>query len=370
MIGYDRTTQKEVGFQEVPLQRHVAVLGSTGSGKTYAAKVLLEEAALAGIPILGFDTQGDVLSLAFSEDPIWQERVQVWPWTIGSDEGLRMAMPLRVPWETPEQNFSAKRSREIAFEQIRSVLGTETSPFTLQTLAEELQPRDIISFCEKITQLPMDHPCRSLSLVAYAFLASAAAEMYKGAQVSIHKLLEARHGGRTPVHIVSLDPSLPPDQLSQVVGSLAAQVSAWMTTGPRPSQGEARCIFFLDEAAPYLPPVNKKTPPSKGPLMDLLRKARKYGVGCILATQSPGDVDYQGFEQFNTWLVGRIGHPTAVRKVQDALGETLGGVQSLKQGDFYLFRQGTLTPFRSRPLITRDGLSNPAEVRLSLGVQP
>ena len=53
-----------------------------------------------------------------------------------------------------------------------------------------------------------------------------------------------------------------------------------------------------------MPPV--RNTPAKNALIKLLKKGRKYGIGCLLATQSPGDLDYKGLANVGTWLAGRI----------------------------------------------------------------
>ena len=60
----------------------------------------------------------------------------------------------------------------------------------------------------------------------------------------------------------------------------------------------------MDEIYGYLPPI--ANPPSKQPLMTLLKQARAFGLGIILATQNPVDLDYKGLSNTGTWLIGRL----------------------------------------------------------------
>ncbi len=87
-----------------------------------------------------------------------------------------------------------------------------------------------------------------------------------------------------------------------VVSLLLSQVVAWM----RAQRGTTslRAIVYMDEIAGFFPPV--ATPPSKGPLLTLLKQARAYGVGVVLATQNPVDLDYKGLANAGTWFVGRL----------------------------------------------------------------
>lgn len=65
-----------------------------------------------------------------------------------------------------------------------------------------------------------------------------------------------------------------------------------------------RAILYLDEIFGYFPPV--ANPPSKAPLLTLLKQARAYGLGVVLATQNPVDLDYKGLANIGTWFIGRL----------------------------------------------------------------
>ena len=65
-----------------------------------------------------------------------------------------------------------------------------------------------------------------------------------------------------------------------------------------------RAILYMDEIFGYFPPV--ANPPSKRPLLTLLKQARAFGVGVVLATQNPVDLDYKGLANAGTWFIGRL----------------------------------------------------------------
>jgi Helicase HerA, central domain len=65
-----------------------------------------------------------------------------------------------------------------------------------------------------------------------------------------------------------------------------------------------RAILYIDEIFGFFPPI--ANPPSKEPLMRLLKQARAFGVGCLLATQNPVDLDYKGLSNIGTWFIGRL----------------------------------------------------------------
>ena len=86
------------------------------------------------------------------------------------------------------------------------------------------------------------------------------------------------------------------------VSLLLTQILAWVRT--QPGTSSLRAIVYMDEIFGYFPPV--ANPPSKGPLLTLLKQARAFGVGIVLATQNPVDLDYKGLANAGTWFIGRL----------------------------------------------------------------
>src|SRR5205085_5293727 len=84
---------------------------------------------------------------------------------------------------------------------------------------------------------------------------------------------------------------------------LLEEVLSWT----RKQQGTTslRAILYFDEVFGYLPP-HPANPPSKAPLMTLLKQARAFGVGVLLATQNPVDLDYKALSNAGTWFVGKL----------------------------------------------------------------
>lgn len=83
---------------------------------------------------------------------------------------------------------------------------------------------------------------------------------------------------------------------------LLNEVVAWMRT--QPGTSSLRAILYMDEVFGYFPPV--ANPPSKKPMLTLLKQARAYGLGIVLATQNPVDLDYKGLSNTGTWFLGRL----------------------------------------------------------------
>ena len=83
---------------------------------------------------------------------------------------------------------------------------------------------------------------------------------------------------------------------------LLNEVLAWVRT--LPGTGSLRALLYMDEVFGYFPP--SANPPSKPPMLTLLKQARAYGVGIVLATQNPVDLDYKGLANAGTWFLGRL----------------------------------------------------------------
>lgn len=80
------------------------------------------------------------------------------------------------------------------------------------------------------------------------------------------------------------------------------ELLGWMRT--QPGTSSLRALFYMDEVYGYFPPTAK--PPSKPPMLVLLKQARAFGLGIALATQNPVDLDYKGLANIGTWFLGRL----------------------------------------------------------------
>ncbi|MCE5223611.1 DUF87 domain-containing protein [bacterium] len=86
------------------------------------------------------------------------------------------------------------------------------------------------------------------------------------------------------------------------VSLLLNQIIGWMRM--QSGTTSLRAIVYMDEIYGFFPPV--ANPPSKTPMLTLLKQARAYGVGMVLVTQNPVDLDYKGLANTGTWLIGRL----------------------------------------------------------------
>jgi hypothetical protein len=83
---------------------------------------------------------------------------------------------------------------------------------------------------------------------------------------------------------------------------LLNEVLAWIRT--QPGTSSLRALLYMDEVFGYFPPLGN--PPAKRPMLTLLKQARAFGLGCVLATQNPVDLDYKGLSNAGTWFLGRL----------------------------------------------------------------
>ncbi|MDW7761756.1 MAG: ATP-binding protein [Acidobacteriota bacterium] len=99
------------------------------------------------------------------------------------------------------------------------------------------------------------------------------------------------------------------------VSLLLNQILSW--TRSQPGTSSLRALVYMDEIFGFFPPV--ANPPSKAPMLTLLKQARAHGVGILLTTQNPVDLDYKGLSNTGTWLIGRLQTERDKMRVLDGL---------------------------------------------------
>ena len=109
------------------------------------------------------------------------------------------------------------------------------------------------------------------------------------------------HDGKPRLSIVSIA-HLSDNERMFFVTILLNEVLAWIRT--QPGTSSLRAILYMDEIFGYFPPT--ANPPSKVPMLTLLKQARAFGLGVVLATQNPVDLDYKGLSNAGTWFLGRL----------------------------------------------------------------
>jgi hypothetical protein len=120
------------------------------------------------------------------------------------------------------------------------------------------------------------------------------------------------------------------DQERQFVTTLVlSKLVTWM----RKQSGttDLRALLYMDEVAGYLPPT--AAPPTKKPIMTLMKQARAFGVGVVLSTQNPVDVDYKALSNAGTWMIGRLQTDRDKTRLLDGMSAASGGVDVKAVGD-------------------------------------
>lgn len=154
----------------------------------------------------------------------------------------------------------------------------------------------------------------SLAMLLNNILAAPAFEVWlEGQPLDVTSLLYTPDG--RPRHSVFYIAHLSDSERMFFVTLLFSAVETWM----RSQTGTAtlRSILYFDEIYGYLPPV--ANPPSKLPMLRMLKMARAFGVGLVLVTQNPVDLDYKGLSNAGTWFVGKLQTDQDKQRLLDGL---------------------------------------------------
>ncbi len=122
----------------------------------------------------------------------------------------------------------------------------------------------------------------------------------------------------TPLTIVSVA-HLDDDARARVLGLLFEEVLSWMRT--QSGTSALRALVVMDEVYGWVPP-HPKDPPTKKPLVSLLKQGRAFGVGVVLATQNPMDLDYRALSNAGVWCIGRLQTDADRERVIEGLSQS------------------------------------------------
>lgn len=140
-----------------------------------------------------------------------------------------------------------------------------------------------------------------LAMTLNNLLASPSFEVWtEGAPLHIEDLLWTADGG--PRHSIFYMAHLSDQERMFFVTLLLSALESWMRS--QPGASSLKMLLYFDEMFGFLPPVAK--PPSKPPLLRLLKQGRAYGLGLLLTTQNPVDLDYKALSNAGTWFVGKL----------------------------------------------------------------
>ena len=370
-------SKEPVYIDRTELVTHAMVLGMTGSGKTGACLVLLEEAILQGIPAILVDPKGDLtnLMLAFPEmrpedferwissdearrrgksvqeyakeaAESWREGLAKWGitqdkvrrlkeiadvliFTPGSDAGLPVSIlqtlqvPVGLSWDRDAEILRA-RIRDVA-SALLDMIGHESDPVKSK---EHILISNVIEHAWRNGQgldLPMlidfvrNPPFSQLGVIEVdtfvtpeerqrlavdlnKILASPSFESWvKGMPLDISFFFGI--GEKKPRISIFYIAHLDERERHFFITLLLWQIFGWMIT--QSGSPTVRYLFYFDEIYGYLPP-HPYTPPTKRPLTLLLKQGRAFGLGNILATQNPVDVDYKALSNCGIWIIGKL----------------------------------------------------------------
>jgi hypothetical protein len=159
-----------------------------------------------------------------------------------------------------------------------------------------------------------------------ALLASPSFALWmQGETLDIQKLLYDENG-KAKISIFSIS-HLNDEERMFFVTLLLNKYIAWMRR--QSGTSALKTLLYMDEIYGFFPPT--KNPPSKEPMLLMLKQARAFGVGVVLSTQNPVDLDYKGLANIGTWFIGRLQTTQDIEKVIDGLGGKVGSSYEKKE---------------------------------------
>ncbi|CAA6820739.1 MAG: FIG00495827: hypothetical protein [uncultured Sulfurovum sp.] len=193
---------------------------------------------------------------------------------------------------------------------------------------EELIGAIISPSFDKIGVLPLEsfYPQDKRFALATKFNAIIASPTFsawlQGEDLDIQKLLYDNNG-KAKIAVLSIA-HLSDEERMFFVTILLNKYIAWMRR--QSGTSALKALLYMDEIYGYFPP--SKNPPSKEPMMLLLKQARAFGTGVVLSTQNPVDLDYKGLSNIGTWFIGRLQTSQDIERVIDGLGGKVGASYS------------------------------------------
>lgn len=379
------------------LKRHAAFLGGSGSGKTTLALSVIEQVLLKDVPVILIDRKGDLCSYANPE--VWRSqpfedpdrrdlreqlasKIDVAVYTPGRTNGRPIKISLLPTGiaELPEHEQqllanvsaaalgdmlhlknSATHQRQggilsVALKILGSFSNAEVSLPDLIYLLENEDPQ-----LTELTQR-MD-PSGKIRRDLVGQLDSLRHRNWalfegKGEPLRMEALLgkgQFARPGRTRLSIVYTGFLGDNENILFWVSQFLSEALRFSQRNPAE---DLQAVVMFDEADLYIPAASR--PATKEPLESLLKRARSAGIGIMLATQSPGDLDYKSRDQITSWFIGRVREDTALRKLRGAFSASSGidPAQVLPRqsvGEFHLIQEGAVMAMKSkRSLIQAD----------------
>ncbi len=378
------------------LRRHCAVFGSTGSGKTVFSKVLIEEAILNDIPVFVIDPQGDLVRLAIRGDPnvmkehgtpperaeLFFKKASIAIFTPSTNDGIKLIFNPLQSYPDPRKGKKFDPSfHGVIFENITdSVLALVSKQYLsgkhvanfkhilYKTLEFCYMQGDYIQTLEQLadaveTYYPsldltpeIEKSVSPLKTALIMILEGPYSALIKdGVPLDFDILLKKRNK-KVPLNIIYLN-VLPTTRHKQIfLRNFISELYSYAL-----DKGQAECLLFIDEVRDFIP-SGTRSPPSKPILKTFFNQARKYKVMGVIATQSPGSIDYEIMGQCNTRAYGRLTVKQDLEKIKDFLESSdRDKLPKLSVGQFLITTQKGKALIKTRWLFTEHGEPIPSE---------
>ncbi len=219
-------------------------------------------------------------------------------------------------------NIDPLRSREhILLSNIFQTAWSQNKSLDLTELILQIQtpPFDKLGAFSVDTFFPAKDRM-ALALQVNNILAAPTFDMWRSGQsLNVESLLFTTDG--RPRHSVFYLAHLSDSERMFFVTILFTAIETWMRT--QPGTASLRALLYMDEIFGYLPPT--AIPPSKPPLLRMLKQARAFGLGLILATQNPVDLDYKALSNAGTWFIGKLQTERDKQRLLDGLESAASG---------------------------------------------
>jgi hypothetical protein len=398
LAGRALRSNKSITLNKDVLKRHAAVLGGSGSGKTTLALCIIEQLLLKGTPAVLIDRKGDLCS--YANPDVWRahegeygerrgereklaDAIDVAVYTPGRASGRPISITLLPNGinELPDQeqqllaNLSAAALGDMLHFKNSATHQKQSGTLSVALrilggrFSKEVTLADLIALLEdedpELTDLTqrMDPSGRiRRDLVAQLdSLRHRNAALFEGGgealrmEALLGKGRYGRNDNRTRLSIIYTGFLGDNENILFWVSQFLSEALRFCQRNPN---DELQAVVMFDEADLYIP-ANAK-PATAEPLQSLLKRARSAGLGIMLATQSPGDLDYKSRDQITSWFIGRVREDTALRKLRAAFQSESGldpgaVLPGQTVGEFHLVQEGLVRPMRAqRSLISAE----------------
>lgn len=307
--------EHKVALKASALTTHGVIVGATGSGKSGLIIGMVEELVRMGIPSFLIDIKGDIANVALQPDHV-RSKMAIRFLTPGGTHGE--AVNIFSGIENPDRITSTVTTIFKLMGVKADVSSTQHAFLSniIQWRLKQGKPCTIVDVLndvadppfEYLGMLPLDEvfPKASRGKLAARLNNLLAAPTFQtwreGVAIDIPKLMSCENG-RTPVIIYSVAHLVDDAERIFAISMFLEEMLSWMRN--QPGTNDLKTCLLLDEMYGVMPP-HPANPPTKRPILTMLKQARAHGLGIVICSQNPMDLDYKGMSNAQTWLVGRL----------------------------------------------------------------